>query len=190
MTALMEIEEQELSEIDLGSQYEMNPCSENGVFRRYHVKNDPVNWIDPFGLKPDWLQVIRGGSEVILGGALFVPALISGGTGIGAPLGIALALGGGAAIGHGVTSIIAGFGGGAKVIAVHPVSIGTYMCTNDLDKAEEYQLYYDMFTGLNRSMNALISSPTTAEQIIDIINLTNTGMDAAAQRQTPLPRSK
>jgi hypothetical protein len=24
--------------------------SNNGVFRRYHVDNNPVNWIDPFGL--------------------------------------------------------------------------------------------------------------------------------------------
>jgi hypothetical protein len=51
MTALIEIKEQELSEIDLESQHEMDPCLKNGVFRRYHVTNNPVNYIDPSGLE-------------------------------------------------------------------------------------------------------------------------------------------
>lgn len=30
------------------------PDSKKGVFRRYHVGNNPVNWIDPLGLSSQW----------------------------------------------------------------------------------------------------------------------------------------
>ena len=50
MTAVLDIKEQDLPEFDLESQYETNPRLKSGVFRRYHVMNNPVNFIDPSGL--------------------------------------------------------------------------------------------------------------------------------------------
>lgn len=114
--------------------------------RRY-TANDPLSFIDPYGLIR-WPKVIQGGSEVAVAGIMFGGAITTGSTGLGAPAAITLGLSAGALIGHGFTTMIAGFGNSdAPVIQPHPVAIGTYICTKDLDKAERNMLLFDLLRG-------------------------------------------
>jgi hypothetical protein len=50
MNAVLEYKDEFFLNSDFEITIDVSRDSNNGVFRRYHVDNNPVNWIDPFGL--------------------------------------------------------------------------------------------------------------------------------------------
>jgi len=64
MIAELEYREQTLMDFDLGMLGGVKLDYENGVFRRYHVNNNPLNYTDPFGLAIQFINTDDPGSHI------------------------------------------------------------------------------------------------------------------------------
>lgn len=64
MGTFFELEEEKTTEPGFEFLIDVSLDSNNGVFRRYHVGNNPVNWIDPLGLEQTIIGS-RGGQPLI-----------------------------------------------------------------------------------------------------------------------------
>jgi hypothetical protein len=50
MNAVLNYKDEKFLDCDFGSTIDVSLDSNNGVFRRYHVGNAPMKWMDPLGL--------------------------------------------------------------------------------------------------------------------------------------------
>ena len=71
--------------------------------------NNPVNWIDPYGLKVNWREVARGTGTMVIGGVQIAGGIIFAETGV-AP--VILLPTGSYVFGYGLAQTAAGFAGG------------------------------------------------------------------------------
>ena len=75
MGTFFELEEGKTTDSGFEFFIDVSLDSNNGVFRRYHVGNNPVNFVDPLGLF--WGSIItRGGGKGVLSGG---PGALTGG---------------------------------------------------------------------------------------------------------------
>jgi len=132
---------------------------------RIVVGNNPVNFVDPLGLI-NWKRTLKGVGLLtggIVGISIAATAEIGSG-GLATALAVGGAIGSATALSHGVSEIILGIGDKENaILSPHPISIGTYACTKDFDKAENAMFYYQVATFSKIPMGLLYKTPSNYE---------------------------
>jgi len=140
-----------------------------------YVENDPVNLFDPWGLV-NWRKLISGLGELASGiaGVAVAATTETGSVGTATAVSISVAAFSAPAISKGVTDIIlAIMDKKNKILSPDPISLGSYICTEDINVAERNKYYFDLFTSTTRTFELMTKSSTAIEETEHLINLFN-----------------
>ena len=141
-----------------------------------YVGNDPINWIDPWGLIM-WGKVFKGGFQVAFGStSVFLGALASS-SGVGAIGGVPMVIVGSGGIAVGTTEIITGFlDASPDIPAISASSLTTLVCTGDTELAKKADLVQSVLTS-GFSAGSMAGKLPSNLGLIDLgFNFVNTGI--------------
>ncbi|MEW6118442.1 MAG: hypothetical protein AB1553_16345, partial [Nitrospirota bacterium] len=174
--SVLEYREENRIDFDLGMLGGVKLDYENGVFRRYHVGANPVNFTDPSGLI-NWSRVGWGALEATGGTiGIAVAAKTEVATmGAGTVLAVGLATMAVPALSHGVTEVIAGFADtNAKIPPVSGPALGALLVTGNVNAAEKADLAASLLF-FGKTLVTAGKSSSTLEGVGAAVDFINAG---------------